>query len=401
MANNDFSIFAGNAKPNEVGSGIYVSDTNWKGDTRRNTGLLPGDFVSSIVLNTVLRQTSIITTLLAGGMAISNIFKNNSGQYTDISSQTVIDNNTAWTQILGDSIRGGSKVRWDTSGNYTLGGALPTDSGISNAIQIGPGTNSTSNSMKFGYNSDSGATLNNLMEVYAQEPQTTPTVSQLGYAYANSFNAQKINTTGEATLNSAKVTVAPAATDGTGVVRVTEYKKSALLDMSIFGTKINPIDDKSKNLNSYGEVGNYYCESNQVAGDIINLPQDWYQYEAAVDGETKKFNRAFTLQVIKGSGTQYPMQIIRDFMTGAQWVRLYPESTFIDTKDGWTKWREWSAVTIGQGGLGSSTRPIYLKEGDGASGATLTPCDFNIRIESSSTVPTNMNPGDICFLVEG
>lgn len=398
MANN-FSIFAKNAKADEVGSGIFVSDIAWETDTRCASGLLPGDFVSSIVLNTVLRQTSAMVTLVAEALNQSALFND------DISSQNVIDNideKSMWGTIFGSSVHGGYQVKWsggnkDAPNKMSIFGTI-VDAG-DNTIQIGRGVNAAPNSINFALNNTTKDN-SHLMTIYSDTPSSTPTqptLQKMGNVYAQSFNGDTLSTTGTATLGGAKVTSAP--NDDTDVVRVAEYKKSALLDMSTFGIKIDPTMGSNTDLNTYGNVGNYYCPKNVDAVKMSNLPRDWFRYNKVNGAYTAA--RAFTLQVIKGSGSDYPVQIIRDFQTGAQWMRQYIGGTFVDTPAGHQNWREWSAVTIGQGGLGSSTRPIYLKEGDESDGAKLTPCEFNIRIESSSTVPTNMNPGDICFLVEG
>lgn len=400
MANN-FSIFAKNAKNNEVGSGIFVPDIPWETDTRCASGLLPGDFVSSIVLNTVLRQTSAMVTLVAEALNQSALFND------DISSQNVIDNineKSMWGTIFGSSVHGGYQVKWsgdkDAPTKMSIFGTIVDAD--DNTIQIGPGVNAAPHSINFALNN----TTNNppkdnshLMTIYSDTPSSTPTqatLQKMGNVYAQSFNGDTLSTTGTATLGGAKVTSEP--NDDTDVVRVAEYKKSALLDMSKFGTKIEPAAGTKVDLNSdtYKIPGNYYCPSNEFAARVSNLPEDWYTYNESND-ITKPRARSFTLQVIYATGalSQYPMQIIRDFMTGSQWTRMYNTDSSVQ------EWSKWSAVTFGQGGIGSSTRPIYLKEGDGSGGAKLTPCEFNIRIESSSTVPTNMNPGDICFLVEG
>lgn len=387
MANN-FSIFAKNAKDDEVGSGIFVPDIPWETDTRCLTGLLPGDFVSSIVLNTVLRQTSAMSTLLAEAMAQSTLFD------TDISSNNVIENNTLWGGTIGLSLKGGSQVKWLKNDGVvnimSIFGA--TDGASGNTIQIGPGVNAAPNSINFALNNTTKDN-SHLMTIYSGTPSSTPTqaaLQKMGNVYAQSFNSDTLSTTGTATLGGAKVTSEP--NDDTDVVRVAELKKSSLLDMSEYGTDITPeetVKDKSIPLSTYDTPGNYYCRSNDVANKFSDLPEDWYTYPE----NNKQKARAFTLQVMLPNGEQaYRLQIIRDFMTGAQWIRR---------RDYNGTWYGWSAVTFGQGGIGSSTRPIYLKEGDGSDGAKLTPCEFNIRIESSSTVPTNMNPGDICFLVEG
>lgn len=394
MANN-FSIFAKNAKNNEVGSGIFVPDIPWETDTRCASGLLPGDFVSSIVLNTVLRQTSAMVTLVAEALNQSALFND------DISSQNVIDNineKSMWGTIFGSSVHGGYQVKWsgdkDEPNKMSIFGTI-VDAG-DNTIQVGPGVNAAPHSINFALNN----TTNNppkdnshLMTIYSGTPSSTPTqptLQKMGNVYAQSFNGDTLSTTGTATLGGAKVTSEP--NDDTDVVRVAELKKSSLLDMSEYGTDITPeetVKDKSIPLSTYDTPGNYYCRSNDVANKFSDLPEDWYTYPE----NNKQKARAFTLQVMLPNGEQsYRLQIIRDFMTGAQWIRR---------RDYTGTWYAWSAVTIGQGGIGSSTRPIYLKEGDGSDGAKLTPCEFNIRIESSSTVPTNMNPGDICFLVEG
>lgn len=393
MTKNYFSIFAINANYNEVGSGIYVPDDIWNTDTRCASGLLPGDFVSSIVLNTVLRQTSAMVTLLAEAMNQSTLFDK------DISSNNVIDNNTLWGGTIGSSLKGGYQVKWVSKEDSPL---IPnimsifgaTDNAGDNTIQIGPGVNTAVNSINFALNNTTKDN-SHLMTIYSGTPSSTPTqptLQKMGNVYAQSFNGDTLSTTGLATLGSAVVQSAPDKNDDTGVVRVAELKKSSLLDMSEYGTDITPEEtaqDKSIPLSTYDTPGNYYCKSNNVAFKFSDLPEDWYKY--LEDNKWKA--RAFTLQVMLPNGEQaYRMQIIRDFMTGAQWIRR---------RDYNGNWHDWSAVTIGQGGLGSSTRPIYLKKGDGSGGAKLTPCEFNIRIESSSTVPTNMNPGDICFLVEG
>lgn len=389
MANN-FSIFAINAKDNEVGSGIFVPDTAWNTDTRCSTGLLPGDFVSSIVLNTVLRQTSAMVTLVAEALNQSALFN------ADISSQNVIDNidkNSMWGTIFGSSVHGGYQVKWsgnkDAASIMSIFGTI-VDAG-DNTIQVGPGVNAAPNSINFALNNTTKDN-SHLMTIYSVTPSSTPTqatLQKMGNVYAQSFNGDTLSTTGTATLGGAKVTSEP--NDDTDVVRVAEYKKSALLDVSTFGTNITPNESDSNELllSVYDTPGNYYCTSNDVANKFKDLPDDWYRYPE----NNKQKARAFTLQVMLPNGEQaYRMQILRDFMTGAQWIRH---------RDYNGTWYGWSAVTIGQGGIGSSTQPVYLKKGDGSDGAKLTPCEFNIRIESSSTVPTNMNPGDICFLVEG
>lgn len=384
---NNFSIFAINAKDNEVGSGIYVTDTAWNTDTRCITGLLPGDFVSSIVLNTVLRQTSAMVTLLAEAMNQSALFDK------DISSNNVIENNTLWGGTVGLSLKGGYQVKWlgnkDSVNIMSIFGK--TDGASENTIQVGPGVNAAPNSINFALNNTTKDN-SHLMTIYSGTPSSTPTqptLQNMGNVYAQSFNSDTLSTTGAATLGGAKVTNEP--NDDTDVVRVAEYKKSVLLDMSRYGTNITPNESASNELllSVYDTPGNYYCTSNDVANKFKDLPEDWYRYLE----NNKQKARAFTLQVMLPNGEQaYRMQILRDFMTGAQWIRRRDYNGI---------WYEWSAVTIGQGGIGSSTQPVYLKKGDGAGGAKITPCAFNIRIESSSTVPTNMNPGDICFLVEG
>ena len=372
----------------------FLPDIPWNTDTRCASGLLPGDFVSSIVLNTVLRQTSAMVTLVAEALNQSALFND------DISSQNVIDNineKSMWGTIFGSSVHGGYQVKWsgpkEAARIMSIFGTI-VDAG-DNTIQIGPGVNAAPNSINFALNN----TTNNppkdnshLMTIYSGTPSSTPTqatLQKMGNVYAQSFNGDTLSTTGTATLGGAKVTSEP--NDDTDVVRVAELKKSSLLDMSKFGTNITPNESDSNELllSVYDTPGNYYCTSNDVANKFSDLPEDWYRYPE----NNKQKARAFTLQVMLPNGEQvYRMQIIRDFMTGAQWIRR---------RDYNGTWYAWSAVTIGQGGIGSSTRPIYLKEGDGSGGAKLTPCEFNIRIESSSTVPTNMNPGDICFLVEG
>ena len=228
MANN-FSIFAKNAKYDEVGSGIFVPDIAWETDTRCLTGLLPGDFVSSIVLNTVLRQTSAMVTLVAEALNQSALFND------DISSQNVIDNidkKSMWGTIFGSSVRGGYQVKWsgdkDAPTKMSIFGA--TDGASGNTIQVGPGVNAAPNSINFALNNTTKDN-SHLMTIYSGTPSSTPTQSTLqkmGNVYAQSFNSDTLSTTGTATLGGAKVTSKP--NDDTDVVRVAEYKKSALLE---------------------------------------------------------------------------------------------------------------------------------------------------------------------------
>lgn len=68
---------------------------------------------------------------------------------------------------------------------------------------------------------------------------------------------------------------------------------------------------KNADMNDYTTAGNYYCKFNITAGTLQNAP----------------FTNAFTLKVIYGNGTGYPMQIYRQYDSGNVAVRFFSDES--------------------------------------------------------------------------
>ena len=109
-----FRVFAENSTTNVTSdyNGIYRNDTTWENYDARKSGLLPGDFISSITLNTALRQATFMSTLLGEALADSGI----TGQTIDTSS---VSNLTSWVAPVSRAIAYGYNL---STNNIKIGG---------------------------------------------------------------------------------------------------------------------------------------------------------------------------------------------------------------------------------------------------------------------------------------
>lgn len=84
------------------------------------------------------------------------------------------------------------------------------------------------------------------------------------------------------------------------------------------GVEIPPGAD----LNNYKDTGNYCCPYNDVVAQLLNSPT----------------SSAFTLKIEFGSGTDYPIQTLREFDRGYIYFRsFFPGANGTDGK--WNEWR--------------------------------------------------------------
>lgn len=117
---------------------------------------------------------------------------------------------------------------------------------------------------------------------------------------------------------------------GSGLVLGAEEKNPAVTGS--LANKISLVDSKfetyyslrggqnipgGSDLNTYMNVGNYFCTGNDIAESILNCP----------------IAHAFTMKVELGSGLAYPIQTIRDFITGDIYFRMRDERQ-------WNRWRK-------------------------------------------------------------
>lgn len=111
---NKFRIFAEAATTDvSTGSnGIIRDDDKWINYDARTSGLLPGDFISSITLNTALRQATFMSTLLAESIANSNIVN-------DEISTSNLNNAVKWAKPVGTALRYGYNL---STNNIKVGG---------------------------------------------------------------------------------------------------------------------------------------------------------------------------------------------------------------------------------------------------------------------------------------
>ena len=82
---------------------------------------------------------------------------------------------------------------------------------------------------------------------------------------------------------------------------------------------------ESADLNTYTTPGNYYCDASVKAQTLINCP----------------VSHAFTLKVEFGTGSRYPTQVLRNYMTGQLFWR-YQNSH--DSSMQWSDWKQYAFV---------------------------------------------------------
>lgn len=137
----------------------------------------------------------------------------------------------------------------------------------------------------------------------------------------------------------------PVAKGGTGATTANDAAKNLSVPTLLGGTEIPANSD----LNTYKNVGSYYCASYANVLTIANVPVE----------------SAFTMKVFYANGTSgYIAQEVIDYITGACYYRLY-----IGYQDSWQSWHSTfttakkvpangglsGAVPIVNGGTGANT----------------------------------------------
>lgn len=266
-----FRVFAENSTTNVNSdyNGIYRNDTTWENYDARKSGLLPGDFISSITLNTALRQATFISTLIGEALA-------NSGIITQTINTDSVSNLISWIVPVSKAIAYGYNL---SSNNIKIGGNF---NGTFTA-QFGPDIVSATGDVIpvpvgcYRFNGYQNLTANTLMSVIPTIDSTLnfrendPTDPR-GDLYVATVHAQY----GKLRLHVGMTydNYDNLSTVDDRIVTMQELKQTSWLSA---GVKIQP----GTNLNSLINIGNYYALNDT---NISNIP---------LGTETK----AFTLKV--------------------------------------------------------------------------------------------------------
>ena len=257
---NKFRIFAEAATTDvSTGSnGIIRDDDKWINYDARTSGLLPGDFISSITLNTALRQATFMSTLLAESIANSNIVN-------DEISTSNLNNAVEWATPVGTALRYGYNL---STNNIKVGGNFSDTF----TAQFGPDLVSATGDVIpvpvgcYRFNGYQNLTANTLMSVIPTTIDSTlkfrdndPTDPR-GNLYVATVHAQygklrlHVGMTYDNYVN--------LSTVDDHIVTMQELKQTSWLSA---GVKIQPGTD----LNSLINIGNYYALNDT---NISNIP---------------------------------------------------------------------------------------------------------------------------------
>ena len=257
--NSGFRVFAENSTTNVTSdyNGIYRDDETWKNYDARKSGLLPGDFISSITLNTALRQATFMSTLLGEALADSGI----TGQEINTSS---VSNLTSWVTPVSRAIAYGYNLSTNNvkiGGNFN--GTFTAQFGPDITNEYGTVIPVPENCYRFnGYQNLGAHTLVSIMRtndgslIFRENDPTDPR----GDLYAATLNAQygKLRLhVGMTYDNSDNL----SAVDDR-IVTMQELKQTSWLSA---GIKIQP----GTNLNSLTDIGNYYALNDT---NVSNIP---------------------------------------------------------------------------------------------------------------------------------
>ena len=311
---NKFRIFAEAATTDvSTGSnGIIRDDDKWINYDARTSGLLPGDFISSITLNTALRQATFMSTLLAESIANSNIVN-------DEISTSNLNNAVEWAKPVGTALRYGYNL---TTNDIHIGGNYRNTNGEDTfTVHFGPVVlQSTVINNKYlfsGYN-DVSVPLDFAAIKSVSAIGDKYTVD--GIDYYGVIQCAKLDA-GFGTLNMHPAVIDYDDTLDSRIVTMQELRNASWLRG---GYQITATETSHYNLNNATTVGNYYCPTDDNAIYVDNKPIT--------------INNAFTLKVSSGNDTnsQYLQQQITQCDTGNTYIRI--------STNGGNTWGDWAVI---------------------------------------------------------
>ena len=314
---NKFRIFAENATTyvSTKGNGIIRDDDKWIAYDARKSGLLPGDFISSITLNTALRQATFMSTLLAESIVRSNIVR-------ETITSDILSKVDDWAEPIGTALKYGYNL---STNNIKVGGNFNDTF----TAQFGPDLVSATGDVipvPVGCYRFSGYQNLNANTLVSIIPTTDSTLTfrdndpndARGDLYAATVQAQYGILRAHVEMKYDKSDDLSNVNDR--IVTMQELKHTSWL---IGGMALS----YNTNLDDIQTVGNYYASTSNIVETVSNFPTFIEKY-------------AFTLKVFYGQGTSYVTQYIRTYNRGMCAQR------HINNQGSWTPWVPASPINL-------------------------------------------------------